>query len=321
MTAESSDYDAPSDISDWAHPADRVHLEEVDKDKHYNIQIFTDGSKIQDKVGAAAILFKKEEEIQRIKAKLHKNCSNNQAEQIAILKALAALDNMDTKIEERFAAIYTDSKITLDLLRNNSKHNSIIDEILNSIRRLKEQNWVIHFSWIKAHVGYTGNELADKLAKEAALSKGMDFAYNKKPRTTIVTEIKEEGLQKWQEEWTNSMKGAACREFIPSVVQRMKQPIQLNFALTAVITGHGLTKSYLHRLGIIQDAICICLKEDQTAEHLIYRCDKLKPQRDKMIKEIESKHAKWPVNKVKLISNHLRVFKTFIQSIDFGELK
>jgi ribonuclease HI len=33
---------------------------------------------------------------------------------------------------------------------------------------LEKKNWYIEYTRIKAHVGHYGNELADKLAKEAA---------------------------------------------------------------------------------------------------------------------------------------------------------
>ena len=51
--------------------------------------------------------------------------------------------------------------------------------------------------------------------------------------------------------------------------QRLKQYLPVNFALTA----HKLTRSYLNRMGIIEDTTCTCLREDQAVEHLIYRWD------------------------------------------------
>jgi len=49
--------------------------------------------------------------------KLRGYCSNNQAEQTAILKALEQLQEMETPSGGR-AAIYTDSKVTLNSLKN-----------------------------------------------------------------------------------------------------------------------------------------------------------------------------------------------------------
>jgi len=41
---------------------------------------------------------------------------------------------------------------------------------------LEKENWNIEYTWIKAHAGHYGNELADKLAKEA--TRKSDICYN-----------------------------------------------------------------------------------------------------------------------------------------------
>jgi len=52
---------------------------------------------------------------------------------------------------------------------------------------------------VKAHIGIEGNELADKLAKKAAEDDGeLSTVYNRIPITTTATELKREGITKWQ---------------------------------------------------------------------------------------------------------------------------
>ena len=76
--------------------------------------------------------------------------------------------------------------------------------------------------------------------------------YDKLPRETIITEGKEIGLTKWQEQWTSSTKGAVSKLFCPSIRERMKTMLPMSLEFTGVVTGHGLTlrrlMSYMEHL-------------------------------------------------------------------------
>jgi ribonuclease HI len=120
--------------------------------------IYTDGSKIEGKVGAGAVIYVNQALRRQGKYKLHNSCSNNQAEQVAILKALDELASHSDH-NGRTVAIYTDSKLTLASLRNSFIHSPLIVDIRNKVRQLMDQNWLIYYGWVKAHSGIEKNEL------------------------------------------------------------------------------------------------------------------------------------------------------------------
>jgi ribonuclease HI len=101
--------------------------------------------------------------VRKCKYKLQDYCSNNQAEQVAILKSLKLLPTLENH-NTRTVAICTDSKVTLASLKNSSIHSFLTEEIRNMVGNLTMLNWTIHFWWVKAHTGIEGNEVADKLA-------------------------------------------------------------------------------------------------------------------------------------------------------------
>jgi ribonuclease HI len=90
----------------------------------YTIQAYTDGSKSETGVGSGIALFSSNTLIATMKYKLNEQCSNNQAEQIAILKALEYIQN--SKADEKTILVHTDSQITLHLLQNHKKHTHLI---------------------------------------------------------------------------------------------------------------------------------------------------------------------------------------------------
>jgi len=50
--------------------------------------------------------------------------------------------------------------------------------------------------------------MADTLAKEAAQDEDeQNIVYDRKPETTAVSELKKEGIVKWQRQWERTAKG------------------------------------------------------------------------------------------------------------------
>jgi len=161
-------------------------------------------------------IFSGKELVTKLKYKLDSRCSNNQAEQLAITKALEALES--TAVEEispRTAAIITDSRISLDSIKNVNNHSFLIEEIRKTLSQLESSNWTLTFAWVKADAGILGNELADQLAKTAARVKDKTTYYSRIPLSTLFRELEEESKLKWQQKWKESPKAAQTTQFYP----------------------------------------------------------------------------------------------------------
>ena len=78
-------------------------------------------------VGAGVAIHQHKQVIKLSKYRLCSYCSNNQAEQVAILKALDMIQETETTTDKE-TVIYTDSKITLDSLKKQTMHAFIIEK-------------------------------------------------------------------------------------------------------------------------------------------------------------------------------------------------
>ena len=132
--------------------------------------------------------------------------------------------------------------------------------------------WKIKFSWVKVHVGIFGNEMADRLAKEAARSEETTYGFSRIPISAIYREAAKEGILNWHEQWKKTSKAAATKQYFPTVMDRIGTKINLTSKLTAVLSGHGKTKAYVDRFNPREDAMCICNKGDQTMDHKLLEC-------------------------------------------------
>jgi primosomal protein N' len=194
---------------------------------------------------------------------------------------LEVIETIDiTENSPRTATIFTDSRISIDSLKNVNNHSNLIEEIRKRISILERTNWTIEFSWVK-------------LAKAAARNRDTAIAFNRIPKSTFCSEIEEEAKQKWQK-MEDCTKAAITKQFFPNVHGRLKLKINITPIFTAMVTGHGKTRAYLHRFKIMEYATCPCNKGDQTTDHLINQCTLLQTQRE-LFRSNVLKSGNWPV--------------------------
>jgi len=72
------------------------------------------------------------------------------------------------------ALIFTDSRITLESLKNRKNHTYLIEKSRKKVIEMENQDCKIKLTWIKAHAGHHGKELADQTAKEAATNSDIE---------------------------------------------------------------------------------------------------------------------------------------------------
>ena len=84
------------------------------------------------------------------------------------------------------------------------------------------------------------------VVKEAA--KKNDIAFNRIPKNEIAQQVRDQSIAKWQMQWDHTTKGLATIQFFPVVKDRLTTKIKLTPNFTAIVTAHGKTKAYLHRM-------------------------------------------------------------------------
>ena len=204
------------------------------------------------------------------KQKLEDHCSVFQAELTAIEFALKyVLQRRTSSI-----CIFSDSQSALTALQNRSSVNHQVHRIHKQLKSLTEQNISWKFVWVKAHVGVTGNEKADVLAKEATLRRTTPVL-DVFPLSYAKNIIRQQTTEEWNRRYTTSDTGSTTRSFLPSIYhsKELHKYLEPSFAMSQILSGHAFNLAYLKRFNISSVNVCGCDKTSvQTINHLLYEC-------------------------------------------------
>jgi ribonuclease HI len=179
----------------WLHPVATIITTDKDRDDPAPINIYTDGSKSDQVVGAGIGIKRSESPTVKLMYKMEIRCSKIMAEEFAILKALEYIQTIQTYEEDKAVTVDTYSMTTLDSLNNTNIHTFLIEEIRQIVHELETRKWKIRFRMVKAHAGTSGNELADKLAKEASGKTYLPISYNRVPKSVTKRELENTSVE------------------------------------------------------------------------------------------------------------------------------
>ena len=188
------------------------------------IQIFLDGSALEGKVGAAAILTCKGRHIQTLLYHLRTNAEHtvHEAELVGLLLGIHMLNS--SKHRKAVAMIGVDNQAAIKALASDlrSPGHHLAREALhiaNTIDKAKKKNMknrmMLTIHWTVGHEGIVGNELVDIEAKEAAKGHTLNTkhlpCYLRKPLLINLSAVKKahsnELKKEWKEDWRNSKRG------------------------------------------------------------------------------------------------------------------
>ncbi|GIX95978.1 putative 115 kDa protein in type-1 retrotransposable element R1DM [Caerostris darwini] len=218
--------------------------------------IFTDGSKMNGRVGGAFVVYSNGIETHCEMFRLSDHATVYSAELMAINFAINA--------RLPSANIISDSRSVLQALEN---VNHVEREILAIKQLLANHESAIRLFWIKAHAGFTGNERADEYTKSATTKEDIDFTMGYSI-AYIKGLIKKDLLKQWQDRWSSSTKG---RELFSILHEVKTSRIQGDFFTNQLMTGHGCIGIYQERF-FGKSAVCSCGHLPEDRNHIIYDC-------------------------------------------------
>lgn len=234
-------------------------------------QIYTDGSKMEGKVGAALTWWENGREALHELYSLDPTCTVFQSELYALHRAVLRA----RASSERLVNILSDSRSSLEMLSGPKLYHPLAVAIVKGIGDIRAEGRDVRLFWLRAHVGTEGNERADELAKEAAARGGPALDYAEVPLSHVRSRIREETVRKWQDRVDSSQTGSVTKMFLPDVEKayRIVRGTKLTPLQVQILTGHGGFGEYLHRFKLKDSPGCECdPNKSESVWHLLLEC-------------------------------------------------
>ncbi len=258
--------------------------------KSRNAILYTDGSKLEENLGAGLCYMYKDITHQQ-SWNLGTTMEVYDAELFGIAQSLK-FGLKEVLKHQRISDIwiFSDNQAAIQRIQttNQGSGQHLAIKCQESLQKLIEKKVTPHIHWVPGHEDIKGNELADEAAKSGARQSNSPDSERFTSISYIRRKIKAKSLENWTTHWKKATQGRYYSQFdqTPSfhIKEDLKLADRLSFAtFTQMKLGHGYFKSYLHRLPDYDNKKCheTCNKA-QTPEHLLTACQYFKKEQSEL---------------------------------------
>jgi ribonuclease HI len=218
------------------------------------------------------------------------------AELIGIFYAISmvfkiAYQRLSLDSRQKTATILCDSRSALQATQNprNKSGQRIVHAILQAATEIQVEGIALRLQWVLGHCNNSGNDAADRLAKDAACP-GKTHPF----RPLLSREsarLRVNILNQWEHEWRSSSKGGHLRKIdgtLPATYTRRlygSLPRNRAYLLTQLRTGHNWLSTYAKSFGFRDDDQCVCGAQE-TVTHVLVDCPELRDTRRELRSEV-----------------------------------
>ena len=252
-----------------------------------DVKIFTDGSGMEGKIGASAVLYRNSRLKSTLcyKIGLQKHHTVYEGEGVGILLGIRLLER---EWGIRSATFYIDNctAILATQLTKPASGHHIFDTLHSYMGSIMDRNHNLRVTlkWIPGHKGIEGNKKADELAKKVVTdgsSTPIQLPRQLKDhlphsKSAWIQAFNEKLKTEVQKSWKKSPRFNRLKNTDPTAPTNdylkltAKLPRKLTSILTQLQTGHAPLAKHLHHIKKADSPTCpACLQELETVQHLI----------------------------------------------------
>ena len=281
---------------------DSFHQERVYFDQlgHGEWEVFTDGSKRNNRVGAAFVIRRFGLLWQENKFRLPNTATVFQAELFAIFQAASTL--RDSEVGRGCCRFFSDSMSSLQALVASEIHHSLVLRLVKILNSLVNEGWDVHLYWVKAHSQIEGNEYADRLANEAAALQ--HITYVPLPKKQIRTQVLKILRDEWKNQWEEYSEARHSKMFIWQSDKHFGKQVmgldRLNLRrLIMAITNHNHLNYHMNLQDDTINPTCrFCRLFDETFDHFFTCIGFIRARQDLGIQWPFSMEDPWRVDTI-----------------------